>query len=84
MVMSNVFIVRLNESDYVEPGNKCGEAVNTPIGKIGLGICYDLRLDCYRKLYQGKMPPKIGVAYLSKKSSLQVSGAKLYSETPRG
>lgn len=35
--------IKLNESDYVEPGKKCQDAVDTPVGKVGLAICYDLR-----------------------------------------
>jgi predicted amidohydrolase len=42
-LLVKVLFSRLNESDYVEPGDKCGEPVDTPIGKVGLGICYDLR-----------------------------------------
>ncbi|XP_076643415.1 ntrilase and fragile histidine triad fusion protein NitFhit [Halictus rubicundus] len=35
--------VRLMESDYVQPGDKIAPPVSTPIGKLGLGICYDMR-----------------------------------------
>jgi len=34
---------RLKESDYVNRGEKICDPVDTPIGKLGLGICYDLR-----------------------------------------
>jgi len=34
---------RLKESDYVEPGTTLGQPVNTPVGRVALGICYDLR-----------------------------------------
>ncbi len=34
---------RLKESDYVKPGEKIGQPVATSVGKIGLGVCYDLR-----------------------------------------
>lgn len=36
-------VVRLVESESYMAGNKLPEPVQTPIGKIGLGICYDLR-----------------------------------------
>ncbi|TRY63831.1 hypothetical protein TCAL_02038 [Tigriopus californicus] len=35
--------VRLKESDYVIPGDQICDPISTPAGKIGLGICYDLR-----------------------------------------
>ena len=35
--------VKLKESDYVLPGNDILQPVPTSIGRIGLGICYDLR-----------------------------------------
>ncbi|XP_042909540.1 nitrilase and fragile histidine triad fusion protein NitFhit isoform X2 [Parasteatoda tepidariorum] len=35
--------VRLKESDYTIPGKEVLPPVDTPVGKIGLGICYDLR-----------------------------------------
>ncbi|XP_011495549.1 PREDICTED: nitrilase homolog 1 [Ceratosolen solmsi marchali] len=35
--------VRLVESDYVEKGSEIIAPVSTPVGKIGLSICYDLR-----------------------------------------
>ena len=38
------------ESDYTRPGTSC-EMVDTPVGKVGLSICYDLRFpEIYRKL----------------------------------
>ena len=38
------------ESSYIEPGNQT-RLVDTPIGKIGLSICYDLRFpEYYRRL----------------------------------
>jgi len=36
-------VVRLIESESYSSGNKLPEPVDSPIGKIGLGICYDLR-----------------------------------------
>lgn len=36
-------VVRLIESESYSAGNKLPEPVQTPIGKVGLGICYDLR-----------------------------------------
>ena len=40
------------ESDYTEPGNSF-EVMDSPLGKIGLSICYDLRFpEMYRKLTQ--------------------------------
>ncbi|GFO26229.1 nitrilase homolog 1-like [Plakobranchus ocellatus] len=35
--------VRLMESDYVIPGDKVGPPVRTPVGCVGLSICYDMR-----------------------------------------
>ena len=43
---------RYCESDYTLPGNRL-EVVDTPAGKIGLSICYDLRFpELYRQLVQ--------------------------------
>lgn len=41
--------VRLRESDTVEPGDAMPPVVDTPIGRIGLTICFDLR---FPHLYQ--------------------------------
>ena len=35
--------LKLKESDYVKPGSSVGPVVSSPAGKIGLGICYDMR-----------------------------------------
>lgn len=35
--------VRLMESDYVLPGQKIESPIATPIGKLALSICYDMR-----------------------------------------
>lgn len=35
--------IRLKESDYTAPGTRLVAPVKTPIGKVGLSICYDLR-----------------------------------------
>lgn len=35
--------IRLCESDYTVPGSRIVPPVNTPAGKVGLSICYDLR-----------------------------------------
>ncbi|XP_069701548.1 deaminated glutathione amidase-like isoform X1 [Periplaneta americana] len=35
--------LRIMESDYVLPGDKIVEPVDTPVGKVGLAICYDMR-----------------------------------------
>lgn len=35
--------VRLCESDYTVPGDTMVSPVETPVGKVGLSICYDLR-----------------------------------------
>jgi len=35
--------VSLSESSYVSPGCRLAPPVTTPLGKLGLGICYDLR-----------------------------------------
>ena len=41
----------LNENDFVEAGNEIVEPVDTPIGRIGLSICFDLRFPSfYRSL----------------------------------
>ncbi len=43
---------RYCESDYTLPGNRL-EVVDTPAGRIGLSICYDLRFpELYRRLVQ--------------------------------
>lgn len=34
---------RLKESDYVEAGTEIAEVANTPVGKVGLAVCYDVR-----------------------------------------
>lgn len=36
-------VVRLVESESYIPGDKLPEPIQTPVGKVGLGICYDLR-----------------------------------------
>lgn len=36
-------VVRLIESEFSTPGDRVVPPVETPVGKIGLGICYDLR-----------------------------------------
>jgi len=35
--------VKLKESEWTIPGQTIGPPVNSPVGKIGLGICYDMR-----------------------------------------
>ena len=35
--------VKLKESDYVIPGNNISRPISTSIGRVGLGICYDIR-----------------------------------------
>lgn len=35
--------VSLRESDYTIPGTAISSPIATPVGKIGLGICYDMR-----------------------------------------
>ena len=35
--------VSLNESSYVVPGDRITPPVETPLGQLGLGVCYDLR-----------------------------------------
>ncbi|XP_023211076.1 nitrilase and fragile histidine triad fusion protein NitFhit-like [Centruroides sculpturatus] len=35
--------MRLCESDYTVPGSRIVKPVSSPVGKIGMGICYDLR-----------------------------------------
>lgn len=35
--------VRLMESDYVLPGQKIEPPISTPVGKLALSICYDMR-----------------------------------------
>lgn len=36
--------IRLMESSYIERGSTIPEPVNSPVGRIGLSICYDMRL----------------------------------------
>jgi len=44
---------RLKESDYVNKGERISNPVDTPLGKLGLSVCYDLRFAeislCLRK-----------------------------------
>ncbi|XP_075234549.1 ntrilase and fragile histidine triad fusion protein NitFhit [Lycorma delicatula] len=35
--------IRLKESDYVKEGKEIVKPVSSPVGEIGLGICYDVR-----------------------------------------
>ncbi|GAB6021841.1 hypothetical protein CHUAL_004413 [Chamberlinius hualienensis] len=35
--------IRLKESDFTLPGEKIVKPIETPVGKVGLAICYDLR-----------------------------------------
>ena len=43
--------VRIKESDTIEPGDALPPVVDTPIGKVGLTICFDLRFpDLYQHL----------------------------------
>merc|ERR1740128_538657 len=35
--------IKLKESDYIEKGSTLTAPIDTPIGKIGLSVCYDLR-----------------------------------------
>ncbi|XP_060575364.1 nitrilase and fragile histidine triad fusion protein NitFhit-like [Ruditapes philippinarum] len=35
--------IRLCESDYTIPGNQITPPIESPVGKIALGICYDMR-----------------------------------------
>lgn len=35
--------VRLCESDYTIPGDRIAPPVTTPVGKVGMAICYDMR-----------------------------------------
>jgi predicted amidohydrolase len=42
--------VRIRESEYIRPGERT-EVVPTPLGRLGLSICYDLRFgELYRRL----------------------------------
>ena len=34
---------KYSESSYVSPGKMICNPVDTPVGKLGLAICYDLR-----------------------------------------
>ena len=35
--------VRLMESSYVEKGKSITNPISTPVGNVGLAICYDMR-----------------------------------------
>ncbi|XP_064632288.1 nitrilase and fragile histidine triad fusion protein NitFhit-like [Lineus longissimus] len=35
--------IRLSESDFTVPGSQVAPPVATPVGKVGLGVCYDMR-----------------------------------------
>jgi deaminated glutathione amidase len=56
------------ESSYVRPGDKIIPPVDTPVGKLGLSICYDLRFpELYRSLSdQGAEVLAIPAAFLHK------------------
>lgn len=36
-------VIRLKESEFSVAGDRIVEPVDTPVGKVGLGICYDVR-----------------------------------------
>ena len=41
----------INESKYTIPGNSVSDILNSPVGKLGLSICYDVRFpELYRQL----------------------------------
>ena len=42
--------VKIKESGYVEAGDRVGVPVDSPAGKIGLGICFDLRFPEFSSL----------------------------------
>lgn len=50
--------VRLIESESFIPGSKIVTPVDTPVGKVGLGICYDLRF------------PELSIAYAKARASI--------------
>uniref|UniRef100_A0A1B6DP50 Nitrilase and fragile histidine triad fusion protein NitFhit n=2 Tax=Clastoptera arizonana TaxID=38151 RepID=A0A1B6DP50_9HEMI len=43
--------IRLRESDIVKKGNEIIPPINTPVGNIGLGICYDVRFSELSLIY---------------------------------
>ena len=57
-----------NESKFIIPGEKIPDVIETPIGKIGISICYDLRFpELYRKLaLKGAQILLIPAAFLEK------------------
>lgn len=60
--------LQMNESKYVMPGEKISEIVETPIGNLGMGICYDLRFpELFRTLsLKGAEVLSIPAAFLEK------------------
>lgn len=60
--------LQMNESKYVLPGEKISEIVQTPIGNLGMGICYDLRFpELFRTLsIKGAELLSIPAAFLEK------------------
>lgn len=60
-------VVRLIESEFYVAGTKLPEPVDTPVGKVGLGICYDLRFGEMATAYA-----KAGASILTYPSSFTV------------
>lgn len=60
-------VVRLIESESYVAGEKLPDPVDTPIGKVGLGICYDLRFGEMATAYA-----KAGASVLTYPSSFTV------------
>ena len=58
----------MNESRYVLPGEKISDIVQTPIGNLGMGICYDIRFpELFRSLcLKGAEILSIPAAFLEK------------------
>lgn len=69
-------VVRLIESESYVAGKKLPEPVTTPIGKVGLGICYDLRFGEMATAYA-----KAGADILTYPSSFTVPTGIYHWET---
>jgi len=41
----------IRESEFYVPGSKIEQPIDSPVGKLGLSICYDIRYpELFRKL----------------------------------
>lgn len=67
---------RLKESDYVLPGDEIAEPVASPVGKVGLAVCYDMRFP-----EMGSLLRKNGAEVLTFPSAFTVTTGLAHWET---